>query len=146
MLRAEKGYPIVGQDTDGTVTPHDLGLGWAVSRTKPDFVGKRSFARADTARADRKQLVGLLPEDPGCCLPEGAHLVGTGYGRRHRCRRSGHVTSATTARRWAGRSPSALVRRRSRPDRYGAARGDPVGAGAGTGGGRRAGGPGGGAS
>ncbi|MDI6097058.1 2Fe-2S iron-sulfur cluster-binding protein [Actinoplanes sp. NEAU-A12] len=74
VLRAEKGYPIIGQDTDGTVTPHDLGLGWAVSRTKADFIGKRSFTRTDTARTDRKQLVGLLP-DGGELLPEGAHLV-----------------------------------------------------------------------
>ena len=59
MLRAEKGYPIIGQDTDGTVTPQDLGMGWIVSKKKPDFVGKRSFARLDTARPDRKHLVGL---------------------------------------------------------------------------------------
>ena len=65
MLRAEKGYPIVGQDTDGTVTPQDLGMDWIVSKTKPEFLGKRSFARADTARPDRKQLVGLLPLDRG---------------------------------------------------------------------------------
>jgi sarcosine oxidase subunit alpha len=77
VLRAEKGYPIIGQDTDGTVTPYDLGLGWAVSKKKADFVGKRSFARADTGRADRKQLVGLLPDDGRTLLPEGAHLVAT---------------------------------------------------------------------
>src|SRR5262245_48753305 len=40
VLRAEKGYPIVGQDTDGSVTPHDLGLDWAVSAKKADFLGK----------------------------------------------------------------------------------------------------------
>ncbi|HWS31453.1 MAG TPA: glycine cleavage T C-terminal barrel domain-containing protein, partial [Actinoplanes sp.] len=74
VLRAEKGYPIIGQDTDGTVTPHDLGLGWAVSKKKADFLGRRSFARADNQRADRKQLVGLLPRD-GVLLPEGSHLV-----------------------------------------------------------------------
>jgi sarcosine oxidase, subunit alpha len=72
VLRAEKGYPVVGQDTDGTVTPHDLGLDWIVSKTKPDFVGKRSFVRADTARPDRKQLVGLLPAKR---IPEGTQLV-----------------------------------------------------------------------
>ncbi|MEV0900840.1 2Fe-2S iron-sulfur cluster-binding protein [Actinoplanes sp. NPDC049802] len=74
VLRAEKGYPIIGQDTDGTVTPHDLGLGWAVSRKKADFTGRRSFSRTDTARPDRKQLVGLLPDD-GTLLPEGSHLL-----------------------------------------------------------------------
>ena len=63
VLRAEKAYPIIGQDTDGTVTPQDLGMTWAVSKKKADFLGKRSFARADNNRADRKQLVGLLPVD-----------------------------------------------------------------------------------
>jgi sarcosine oxidase subunit alpha len=74
VLRAEKGYPIVGQETDGTVTPLDLGMGWIVSKSKP-FVGSRSFTRADTARPDRKQLVALLPLDPDALLPEGAQLV-----------------------------------------------------------------------
>src|SRR4051812_9364785 len=63
VLRAEKGYPIVGQDTDGTVTPQDLGMAWAVSRKKPYFVGKRSFARVANRDPLRKQLVGLLPVD-----------------------------------------------------------------------------------
>ena len=61
VLRAEKGYIIVGQDTDGTVTPQDAGMSWVVSKRK-DFVGSRSYSRADTSRTDRKQLVGLLPE------------------------------------------------------------------------------------
>ena len=74
VLRAEKGYPIVGQETDGTTTPQDLGMDWIVSKRK-DFIGRRSFRRADTARTDRKQLVGLLPVDPRELLPEGAQLV-----------------------------------------------------------------------
>jgi sarcosine oxidase subunit alpha len=74
VLRAEKGYIIVGQDTDGTVTPQDAGMSWVVSKQK-DFVGKRSFSRADTARADRRQLVGLLPSDRRTRLPEGTQLV-----------------------------------------------------------------------
>jgi sarcosine oxidase subunit alpha len=74
VLRAEKGYPIVGQETDGSVTPIDLGMAWIVSKQK-SFVGKRSLARSDTARADRKQLVGLIPDDPAELLPEGAQLV-----------------------------------------------------------------------
>ncbi|MEY9930771.1 sarcosine oxidase subunit alpha [Catenulispora sp. GP43] len=74
VLRAEKGYPIVGQDTDGTVTPQDLGMEWVVSKQK-HFIGKRSFRRIDTARADRRHLVGLLPVDPAQLLPEGAQLV-----------------------------------------------------------------------
>ncbi len=75
VLRAERGYIIVGQDTDGTTTPQDLGMDWIVSRKKSDFLGKRAWARADTRRTDRKQLVGLLTEDPRAVLPEGAQLV-----------------------------------------------------------------------
>jgi sarcosine oxidase, subunit alpha len=77
VLRAEKGYIIVGQDTDGTVTPQDAGMSWVVS-TRKDFIGKRSYARADTARTDRKQLVGLLPADRRTRLPEGTQLVAPG--------------------------------------------------------------------
>ncbi len=75
VLRAEKGYIIVGQETDGTVTPQDLGMDWIVSKQKADFVGKRSFTRQDTSRADRKQLVGLLTQDPTMVLPEGAQIT-----------------------------------------------------------------------
>ena len=59
VLRAEKGFIIVGQDTDGTVTPFDAGMPWAVSKKKKDFVGKRSLARPDLIAGGRKQLVGL---------------------------------------------------------------------------------------
>ncbi|MDP1737976.1 MAG: sarcosine oxidase subunit alpha family protein [Caulobacter sp.] len=75
VLRAEKGYIIIGQDTDGTVTPEDAGLGWAVGKTKPDFVGLRSLQRPDIVDSHRKQLVGLLPTDPNLVLEEGAQLV-----------------------------------------------------------------------
>jgi sarcosine oxidase subunit alpha len=75
VLRAEKGYIIAGQDTDGTVTPGDLGMDWIVSNQKPDFLGRRSLARADIARNDRRYLVGLLPDDPRALLEEGAQIV-----------------------------------------------------------------------
>jgi sarcosine oxidase subunit alpha len=75
VLRAEKGYVIVGQETDGTQTPQDLGMDWIVSKKKPDFVGRRSHFRADTLRPDRPQLVGLLPVELDALLPEGAQLV-----------------------------------------------------------------------
>jgi sarcosine oxidase, subunit alpha len=83
-LRAEKGYIVIGQETDGTVIPSDLGLGWTITREKPDFVGKRSLTRPDMLRHDRKQLVGLLSAD---LLEEGAQVV---------CDSAsvGHVTSA----------------------------------------------------
>ena len=76
VLRAEKGFIIVGQDTDGTVTPDDAGLGWAIGRRKPDFVGKRSLVRPDLVARNRKQLVGLLTHDPKVVLEEGAQIVG----------------------------------------------------------------------
>ncbi|MFI2437530.1 sarcosine oxidase subunit alpha family protein [Streptomyces sp. NPDC018693] len=94
VLRAEKGYPIIGQDTDGTVTPQDLGMSWVVSKKKPDFVGKRSYARADTARPDRKHLVGLLPENPEDFLPEGTHLVADSVLPAPPVPMLGHVTSS----------------------------------------------------
>jgi sarcosine oxidase subunit alpha len=75
VLRAEKGFIIAGQDTDGTMTPMDLGMDWIVSKKKEDFLGKRSFERTDTSRPGRKQLVGLLTENPEFVLPEGAHVV-----------------------------------------------------------------------
>ena len=75
VLRAERGFIIVGQDTDGSVTPSDLGMDWIVSKTKPDFIGKRGMARPDLQDPHRKQLVGLLTEDPNEVLPEGAHVV-----------------------------------------------------------------------
>ncbi|MEI3853008.1 MULTISPECIES: sarcosine oxidase subunit alpha [Ensifer] len=75
VLRAEKGYIIVGQDTDGTLTPDDAGLSWAVSKKKPDFVGIRGLKRPDLVKDGRKQLVGLLTKDPKVVLEEGAQIV-----------------------------------------------------------------------
>ena len=75
VLRAEKGFIIVGQETDGSVTPHDLGMNWIVSKTKSDFIGKRALARETMAYENRKQLVGLLCSEPSTVIPEGAHAV-----------------------------------------------------------------------
>ena len=94
VLRAEKGYIIVGQDTDGTVTPDDAGLAWAIGKNKPDFIGKRSLERPALSAPERRQLVGLTTvADPQQVLEEGAQIladaaapVGT--------RPLGHVTSA----------------------------------------------------
>jgi sarcosine oxidase subunit alpha len=75
VLRAEKGYVIVGQDTDGSMTPGDLGMDWILSKKK-DFLGRRSLSRSDTVRPGRKQLIGLLPEFPEDLLPEGGQIIG----------------------------------------------------------------------
>jgi sarcosine oxidase subunit alpha len=75
LLRAEKGYIIVGQDTDGSITPIDLGLTWMIGKNKKDFLGKRSLTRSDTIRSDRKQLVGIIPSDKKDSLEEGQHII-----------------------------------------------------------------------
>ena len=93
VLRAEKGFIIVGQDTDGTLTPSDMGLDWLVSKKKKDFLGKRAQSRPDTSRPDRRQLVGLLTEDPERTIPEGAHLVASSV-RTIPARMLGNVTSS----------------------------------------------------
>ena len=93
VLRAEKGYIIVGQETDGTVTPDDVGLGWAIGKTKPDFVGKRSLQRPAMSATDRKQLVGLMTSDPQIVLEEGSQIM-QAPGQRAPIRPMGHVTSS----------------------------------------------------
>jgi len=87
VLRAEKGYFMVGQETDGTVTPLDLGL--AVKTA--DFLGRRSLSRSDLARPGREQLVGLLPDDPGEVVAEGATLIADASASAPL---AGHVTSS----------------------------------------------------
>jgi sarcosine oxidase subunit alpha len=74
VLRAEVGFVVVGQETDGSVTPDDLGLERLVSKRK-DFIGRRSLRRPAILDPQRKQLVGLQPKDPNAVLPEGAQLV-----------------------------------------------------------------------
>ncbi|CAM3570370.1 MULTISPECIES: sarcosine oxidase subunit alpha [Thalassospira] len=93
VLRAEKGYIIVGQDTDGTVTPHDAGLSWAIGKMKPDFVGKRGLARPDLVAEGRKQLIGLLTEDGKTKLEEGAQIV-LDPNQPKPMKMVGHVTSS----------------------------------------------------
>ena len=91
VLRAEKGFVIVGQDTDGSVTPVDLRMNWMLSKDK-DYIGKRSLFRSDTARADRKQLVGLLSCDGHQVVPEGSQLYDVDSSGQRIV--SGHVTSS----------------------------------------------------
>ena len=93
LLRAEKGFVIVGQDTDGTVTPHDLQMNWIVKRSA-DFVGRRSLSRSDTARGDRLQFVGLLSEDPAFVIPEGSQIIATPAEPAPPVPMIGHVTSS----------------------------------------------------
>jgi len=92
LLRAEKGFIIVGQDTDATMTPIDLQMDWIVSKKKYDFIGKRSLYRSDTIKEDRKQLVGLLTENPDEVLEEGAQIVADI--KKSPVEMLGHVTSS----------------------------------------------------
>jgi sarcosine oxidase subunit alpha len=93
VLRAEKGYIIIGQDTDGTATPDDAGLAWAIGKAKPDFVGKRSLSRPAMALPTRRQLVGLSTQDPAVVLAEGAQVMAQA-GAAVPTRPLGHVTSS----------------------------------------------------
>ncbi|MEO8531583.1 MAG: aminomethyltransferase family protein, partial [Deltaproteobacteria bacterium] len=92
VLRAEKGYIMIGDETDGTVTPHDLGLTWAVSKKKPDFVGKRGLERAYLQDPERWKLVGLQTLD-GSVLPEGAYIVSPGDNANGQRNTEGRVSS-----------------------------------------------------
>jgi len=92
VLRAEKGFIIVGQDTDGSVTPVDLGMNWLLSKDK-DYLGRRSLSRPDCVREDRKQLVGLRSGDNTTVLPEGTQLIDT-PGQKTPVPMCGHVTSS----------------------------------------------------
>ena len=93
VLRAEKGYVIVGQDTDGTVTADDAGLGWAVGKNKADFLGLAAMQKAALVDPNRKQLVGLLTTDPSLVLEEGSQITAR-QGLRPPMKVIGHVTSS----------------------------------------------------
>jgi sarcosine oxidase subunit alpha len=93
VLRAEKGFIVVGQETDGTVTPDDVGLAGLVAGSKTDFVGCRSLARPDLVSPGRRQLVGLMTEDAQGVLEEGAQIVAD-PAEPIPMRMLGHVTSS----------------------------------------------------
>jgi sarcosine oxidase, subunit alpha len=75
VLRAEKGFIVIGDETDGTTTPIDVGMDGLVSKKKLDFIGKRSLEQSYLKGPNRKQLVGLLTEEPQDVLPDGAYAV-----------------------------------------------------------------------
>ena len=75
VLRVEKGFISLAHEVDGTVDPIDLGMNWIISRKNTDFIGKRAMEiRRNTGRS-RRELVGLLPEDPNEIIPEGAPIT-----------------------------------------------------------------------
>ena len=92
VLRAEKGFIMIGDETDGTVTPLDLNLGWAVSKKKADFLGKRGMERSHLSDPERWKLVGLESLD-GSVIPEGAYAVAPGVNANGQRNTEGRVTS-----------------------------------------------------
>lgn len=93
VMRAEKGFIMIGDETDGTVTPQDLGLHWAVSRKKDDFLGMRAQARPFLTDPDRWQYVGLETLDPEQVLPDGAYATDGTKGPDGIANMIGRVTS-----------------------------------------------------
>jgi sarcosine oxidase subunit alpha len=91
-LRTEKGYILIGRDTDGVTLPQDLGVSGPMKSKPIDYVGRRSLFTPEARRPDRKQLIGLAAEDPARPLPNGAHVVGRGA--RNAIRSLGFVTSS----------------------------------------------------
>ena len=92
IMRAEKGFIMIGDETDGTVIPQDLGLGWAISKKKPDYLGKRAQARSHMTAPGRWTLVGLETLD-GSVLPDGALAVAAGVNANGQRNTQGRVTS-----------------------------------------------------
>ncbi|CAD0185191.1 Aminomethyltransferase [Ruegeria sp. THAF57] len=92
ILRAEKGFIMIGDETDGTVIPQDLGLHWALSKKKEDYLGKRAHSRTHMADPERWKLVGLETVD-GSVIPDGAYAVGEGVNANGQRNMIGRVTS-----------------------------------------------------
>ncbi|GKY89055.1 sarcosine oxidase subunit alpha family protein [Sinisalibacter aestuarii] len=92
VLRAEKGFIMIGDETDGTVIPQDLGLNWAISKKKDDYLGKRAQSRSFMASEDRWRLVGLETLD-GSVIPDGAYVVAEGRNANGQRNMQGRVTS-----------------------------------------------------
>ena len=92
IMRAEKGFIMIGDETDGTVIPQDLNLQWAISKKKEDYLGKRAQERSFMASPDRWKLVGLETLD-GSVIPDGAYVVADGVNANGQRNTQGRVTS-----------------------------------------------------
>jgi sarcosine oxidase subunit alpha len=92
VLRAEKGFIMIGDESDGTIIPQDLNMGWAVSKKKTDFIGKRGQERSHMADPNRWKLVGLETED-GSVLPDGCYALANGNNANGQRNTQGRVTS-----------------------------------------------------
>jgi sarcosine oxidase subunit alpha len=92
VMRAEKGFIMIGDETDGTVIPQDLNMQWAISKKKEDFLGKRAQERSHMVSPDRWKLVGLETLD-GSVLPDGSYAVVPGNNANGQRNTQGRVTS-----------------------------------------------------
>ena len=92
IMRAEKGFIMIGDETDGTVIPQDLGLHWAISKKKEDYIGKRAQERSHMTDPRRWKLVGLETVD-GSVLPDGAYATAEGTNANGQRNVQGRVTS-----------------------------------------------------
>jgi sarcosine oxidase subunit alpha len=92
IMRAEKGFIMIGDETDGTVIPQDLNLGWAISKKKADFLGKRGQERTYLASPDRWKLAGFETLD-GSVVPDGSYIVAAGHNANGQGNTQGRVTS-----------------------------------------------------
>jgi len=92
VMRAEKGFIMIGDETDGTVIPQDLNMQWAISKKKEDFLGKRAQLRDHMASEDRWKLAGFETED-GSVIPDGAYIVNHGTNANGQRNVQGRVTS-----------------------------------------------------
>ncbi len=91
VMRAEKGYIIIGKDTIGDTMPHDLGFTMPRLKKRAAFVGDRGLHSAAANDPLRKQLVGLRVPKGAPPLETGAHLVERQGGKP---RSIGFVTSS----------------------------------------------------
>ncbi len=94
VLRAEKGYIMIGDETDGTVTPQDLGMNWIISKVKTDYLGKRAQERPHLTDSGRWKLVGLRPVEAKAELPAGSHAIEDAVNEHGQTRMIGRVTSS----------------------------------------------------
>jgi len=92
VMRAEKGFIMIGDETDGTVIPQDLNLGWAISKKKADYLGKRGQERVYLASPDRWKLAGFETLD-GSVIPDGAYIPAEGHNPNGQRNTQGRVSS-----------------------------------------------------
>ena len=90
ILRAEKGFIVIGKDTDGLTMPHDLGWDRPRQTREDEYLGKRSLFTPEARTGARRQLVGLRVPEGGTPIVTGSHIVPTTGPRRS----LGFVTSS----------------------------------------------------